>query len=144
MFRSRVDCLKPSFGGAAVLPAVLAVLLSNGMADARAAEGPRVYTNLQVLADTTSNTALLETMKAFSKALGVDCRYCHRTDIRDYATDELEAKRVAREMMRMVRQMNAGPGDGGAGGVPTVSCVTCHQGQPKPPAGAPVPIEVRP
>ncbi|MAE66662.1 MAG: hypothetical protein CMJ18_20530 [Phycisphaeraceae bacterium] len=65
------------------------------------------YKNLQVLPDDITEDELKRTMKDVTKALGVECRYCHRTDQRDYASDEIEKKVVAREMMRMVERIDA-------------------------------------
>ena len=95
-----------------------------------AQEGPRQFTNLQTLPEDITTDALLKTMKRLTKALGVDCRFCHRTDIRDFATDEIEAKRVARQMMEMVDRINRELS--GRPDAPEVTCLTCHRGRRKP------------
>jgi Photosynthetic reaction centre cytochrome C subunit len=84
------------------------------------------FRNLRVLPDDIGRQELTETMKIMTRSLGTDCRYCHRTDIPDFASDGVKAKAVAREMMQMVERMNrASPGL-------TVTCFTCHRGRTKP------------
>ena len=101
------------------------------------AEGPRVFTNLQVLPEDITTAALFENMKRVTKALGVECRLCHRSDIRDFATDEIETKRVAREMMLMVKRLNNELPAAGTDEASKITCVTCHQGQRVPTGAAP-------
>jgi len=97
-----------------------------------AAPEPRNFTNLQVLSADVSTAQLLETMRDMSLALGAQCNTCHRTDIRDYASDEIEAKRRAREMMRMTVQMNSWARQNRAAEQAELSCIGCHRGQLKP------------
>lgn len=69
------------------------------------------------------------TMQYFSAALGWQCQNCH---VRDRATGEFsyeaekKEKTVAREMIELVRTVNAG--DFGA----KINCATCHQGHNEP------------
>jgi photosynthetic reaction center cytochrome c subunit len=61
----------------------------------------------------------------------VGCNYCHNAP--DYASDVKYTKRVARQMLRMVRHINADwtqhvKANGNTG----VTCYTCHRGQPIP------------
>ena len=95
--------------------------------------------NLQVLPSDISHDDLMMVMGDFSSALGVGCKHCHlRADGEevqfDYSSDELEAKTVAREMMRMTRVINEDllPRTGRGDTVVQVQCVTCHHGQPRP------------
>ena len=80
-------------------------------------------------------------MKAQSKALGVECDYCH--DVPDMASDKNEKKVIARKMMQMQNEINDKWIKGWKGADKAkVTCGTCHQGHeepPKftPPAGAP-------
>jgi len=67
-------------------------------------------------------------MIQFNDALGVTCRDCH--DLRDFADDGKEMKLVAREMMKMQRELNETwfpdrEED-------AVTCFTCHQGSLEP------------
>lgn len=95
--------------------------------------------NLQVLPSDISHDDLMAMMGDFSSALGVGCKHCHlRTDGDesrfDYSSDELEAKTVAREMIRMTGVINEDllPRTGRGDSVVLVQCVTCHHGQPRP------------
>lgn len=69
------------------------------------------------------------TMQYFDAALGWQCQNCH---VRDRATGvfsyeaEKKEKTVAREMIELVRTVNAG--DYGA----KINCATCHQGHNEP------------
>ena len=91
----------------------------------------RDYENLQVLPQDITASELFANMKRLTIALGVYCNSCHRNDVRDYASDEIVMKQKARDMMRMVEQMNAGlPAD--ATDDAKVTCFTCHRGKLKP------------
>ena len=88
-------------------------------------------------------------MMHFSKALGVNCTYCHNTrNFRDW--DGSPPQRVtAWHGIRMVRQLNndyleplnatfPASRKGPTGDVAKVYCATCHQGAYKPVYGAPM------
>ena len=70
-------------------------------------------------------------MMTFNQALGVTCRDCH--DLRNFAADDNELKRVAREMMRMTKGINETWFPDAEEEI--VTCFTCHQGQLHPPRG---------
>mgnify|MGYP005810832823 CR=1 FL=1 len=57
------------------------------------------------------------------------CAYCHKPNA-SFAADDLYTKQVARQMLRMVRDINANARHVGETGV---TCYTCHRGQPVPP-----------
>lgn len=110
---------------------------------AAAAQVPERFTNLQVLPDTISRSALTAQMRGFSFALGVRCSYCHAVSDAlnqpsdDFAADTKPTKARAREMMRMVRDLN----DVYLARLPErrtpnvgVACATCHGGVPRPEA----------
>ena len=108
--------------------------------------------NLQVLPKETPQAQVLQTMQAFTAALGVQCVHCHvqagggrRAGRRrrgprprrggapafDYASDDKPQKKAARQMMLMVREIN--PKVVAAVGkaedmTARVGCVTCHRG----------------
>ena len=67
-------------------------------------------------------------MVTLNDALGVQCRDCH--DLRNFASDEPPLKLVAREMMKMEKELNE---KWFADSESQVSCFTCHQGQRIPP-----------
>jgi hypothetical protein len=117
-----------------------ACLLPTG---ARGAEEQKaVFQNLQVLPPDISREALMDLMRfEFVGGLGVRCTHCHvGTEGRplseyDFPSDSKPAKRTARSMLRMTRQINeqflAGLEERGDPPV-RVQCVTCHRGQTRP------------
>jgi hypothetical protein len=91
--------------------------------------------NLQVLAKDMPRPQVIQVMQAFTGALGVECNYCHVQEGRggrnDFAADDKPAKKTAREMMKMTREINDKlPNLVGkaAGSATTVVCATCHRG----------------
>ena len=90
--------------------------------------------NLQVL-DFESDRKLKKYMKTIGKDLGVKCKFCH--DINDKSIDT-DHKLVAREMMKMQRDLNKGffahIGDSLLKKENTlqISCWTCHRGSKEP------------
>ena len=93
------------------------------------AEGSSAPKNLQVLPKSTTKEQIKATMKGISKALGVECDHCH--EVPDMASDKLEPKKIAREMMKMTDELNAKwikKVDAKA----EVTCNTCHRGNAKP------------
>lgn len=82
--------------------------------------------NLQVFPKNTSKKDLKKAMKKVSKALGVQCDFCH--DMENFAKDS-KHKEIARDMMRMVNSINKKyfrKSDH------KVSCMTCHRGKKHP------------
>ncbi len=72
-------------------------------------------------------------MRNFSMSLGVRCEHCHvETDTkRDFAADDKDAKKIAREMMAMAGTINTTLKDKVGPMRPElvkVGCVTCHHG----------------
>ena len=107
-------------------------LLASGAA---LADAPALK-NLQVLPKTTTKDDIKAIMRAQSKALGVECDFCH--DVPDMASDKLETKKIARQMMKMTMEINDKwiKGMKDADKHP-VTCGTCHQGKDQPPAFIP-------
>jgi len=74
-------------------------------------------------------------MRSFASALGVRCTHCHAGPTAgslegvDFATDELEPKKVARAMWKMTDAINGKllPATGRSS-LTQVRCVTCHRG----------------
>jgi hypothetical protein len=99
--------------------------------------------NVKVLPADISVNALVDTMKAFTRALGVRCTYCHvgkegdPLSTYDFASDERPEKGKAREMLRMVTAINgeylAKLATRREPAI-VVHCATCHRGvaQPRP------------
>jgi tetratricopeptide (TPR) repeat protein len=104
---------------------------------------PERLENLKVLPKAMPVRALLDTMRSFTRALGVRCSYCHvgqegqNLSTYDFKSDEKPAKEKARTMMRMVTAINAEH-------LPKLperrqppiaaTCATCHRGiaEPRP------------
>src|SRR5690349_14269061 len=67
------------------------------------------FHNLQVLSPNITHDELIATMRGYARALGTRCDHCHvqtATEPRpqfDFPSDAKPEKKVAREMMRMVR-----------------------------------------
>ncbi len=84
-----------------------------------------VFKNLKVLNDTPSDL-LLPSMQFITSSLGVHCEYCHVENA--FAKDDKKPKQTAREMMRMVEEINRTKFQGKQ----EVTCYSCHRGSPKP------------
>ena len=131
-----------------VLPAIL-------VAQARKFP-PDSLVNTQVIPHGTPVTQVIGTMRNFAGDLGVRCQFCHvgregmPLDQFDFASDDKREKLVARQMMRMVAEINRRldtlPGHGAqhpaghdhagatatAPPAPLVTCRTCHHGVSRP------------
>ena len=136
----RLIRLVPLVAVATIIPAVAA-------AQGRGGEPPK---NLQVLPTDMPRNQVTAIMRNFAMALGVRCEHCHAPDPNaqetggrggrggpplDYALDTKEEKKVAREMLKMVNDINSKY-------LPTtgrtfdefnrVTCETCHRGLARP------------
>ncbi len=101
------------------------------------AQVPDEFTNLKIFPKDIGKRELMSVMREFSGALGVRCSFCHKgpdnLEGMDFATDELEHKRVTRAMMKLTQEIN----DKllptiGRDSVMRVRCVTCHRGIAEP------------
>jgi tetratricopeptide (TPR) repeat protein len=96
--------------------------------------------NVQVLPKNISRKELVTIMKSFTSALGKRCAFCHvetTPDEFNFPSDEKHEKKTARAMILMTRAIN----DQYLKNMPlqdepriTVTCATCHHGQPRPQA----------
>ena len=68
---------------------------------------------------------VIPAMQFMSASLKVDCDYCH---MKDRASDDLEPKRTAREMIALQRDINKR----NFGGRNQITCATCHAGHVRP------------
>ena len=101
---------------------------------------PDSLANTQIIARTTPVMQVIGTMRNFTFDLGVRCQYCHvgeegqPLDRFDFVADRKRTKLVARQMMRMVQEINRRldslPGRATAG--LQVTCNTCHRGTSRP------------
>jgi len=105
---------------------------------------PARMTNAQVLPPDTPPDRLRDTMRGFTRALGVRCSFCHVGEegaplsTYDFASDANPKKAIARGMMTMTWQLNrqtlpAIPGLS----EPRVTCFTCHRGATEPATAPP-------
>jgi photosynthetic reaction center cytochrome c subunit len=80
--------------------------------------------NVKLLTNLT-DAELQRTMNLMRASLGTHCDYCHVIQKEwDFASDDKPAKTRAREMIRMVMEINRATFAGQA----VVSCYTCHRG----------------
>lgn len=102
---------------------------------------PDSLKNVQALPEGTTVKQVVETMRGFTRALGVRCTYCHvgtegqPLEAMDFVADTKAAKKNARTMIRMTQAINKEQ-------LPhlierlepnvTVSCATCHRGVTRP------------
>jgi len=103
---------------------------------------PENPANLQVLPADIGPERLQMVMQSFTRSLGVRCSFCHvgQGDFLnwDFASDQNAHKDVAREMMRMTRELNEGLLAEVEGlhevepGTFRVTCWTCHRGDASP------------
>jgi hypothetical protein len=95
--------------------------------------------NVQILTGLT-RPEIQRVMNEMAAGLGVHCHYCHATDDSRGASDTKPQKARAREMIRMVMDLNARH----FGGQPVVTCFTCHNGKPHPALTPPLPQAIPP
>lgn len=124
-----------------LLTTVLGLACTTGVGAAQATGKfpPDSLVNTHIIARTTSPTAVWGTMRTFAAALGVGCTHCHigrdgaaLAEI-DYISDEKRTKLVARQMMRMVAEINRRLDTLPSTPSPqAVTCETCHRGVPRP------------
>lgn len=101
---------------------------------------PDSLVNVKVIPKSTPVQEVIGAMRNITFALGVRCQFCHLGEEGqplarfDFASDEKRTKQVAREMMRMVqdinRRLDSLPGRTATG--LQVACVTCHRGISRP------------
>lgn len=97
--------------------------------------------NLKVLPKNISPQELRQTMRSFSLELGLGCEDCHvgeagqPVDTFDFASDDRALKATARQMIRMLADINdrqLGELDRPRAERVAVRCATCHRGLSKP------------
>ncbi len=127
----------------AVLSAVLAFPAASVLAQAPVpSPAPaHTYENLKVLPAGIGHDDLIKVMGGFTRALGVNCAYCHvasngrRPAADEFKLDTKDEKNVARVMMRMTDDINTRqlPLTGkDPAHLQKVTCATCHGGLPEP------------
>ena len=108
-----------------------ALVLAGSVAFAQPTAAPPPERNLQVLPRDIPQAQLMQAMQSMSRALGVQCGYCHVPG--DFRSDANGHKNIARGMMRLTQRLNQEllPEIPGLG-EPQVSCFTCHRGEAQP------------
>ncbi|MFI5231407.1 MAG: c-type cytochrome [Gemmatimonadales bacterium] len=101
---------------------------------------PDSLVNTRVISHATPVISVIGTMRNFTSYLGVRCQYCHVGEEGqpltqfNFVSDQKRTKLVAREMMRMVEDINhrldSLPGRATPG--LQVTCNTCHRGTSRP------------
>ncbi len=101
---------------------------------------PDSLVNTQVIPHATPVNQVIGTMRNFTSNLGVRCQFCHEGEEGqpltsfNFASDAKRTKLVARQMMRMVadinRRLDSLPGRTTPGLM--VTCGTCHRGVSRP------------
>jgi len=98
--------------------------------------------NLKILPKDISDAKLDSIMQSYTKALGVQCSFCHvqtnsTNDSLSFMSDDQPMKDNARGMMKMVIDINKTYFYFDKNTKPeylnVVHCKTCHQGEPIPP-----------
>jgi len=123
----------------ASLAAVTAPLAAQGGGPPQQQGPPK---NLQVLPKDMTRGQVVQVMRGVAGALGVRCDYCHvegpdkTFQTMDFASDDKDTKKTAREMMKMAMDINTKYLTETMGRTLTersqVRCVTCHHGIAKP------------
>lgn len=101
---------------------------------------PEKPKNLQVLNKDWPGSRLSPVMRGFTRSLGVRCSYCHvgeegkPLDTYDFVSDKNPNKDRAREMLRMLGDVNSHLKKIEPSGDQRVNmwCHTCHRGRPRP------------
>src|SRR5437868_6898953 len=89
-----------------------------------------VFKNVQILKGIPVNQ-FMETMGFFAASLGLNCVYCHTTQSLedwDHFADDIPRKRMARNMIMMVNDINKTK----FGGRRALTCYSCHRGAETP------------
>ena len=99
----------------------------------------QVQKNIQVLQG-LPQSQLIPVMNFMSTSLGVRCTFCHVNNAGqwDFAADTKPEKGTAREMIKMVQNVNKTTFRGNT----EVSCWTCHRGRTHPETVPPLPVAV--
>jgi len=131
------------FTGSILVGSLLAILLFGLTVVATAQERwqwPEHPKNLQVLPKDMTGEQLRPVMIGFTRALGVRCAHCHvgkegePLSTYDFPADDNPNKNRAREMLRMLKDINAHLAKIEPSAPVRVNmwCGTCHRGRPRP------------
>jgi hypothetical protein len=93
-----------------------------------------VYQNIQVIREPAWR--IPTGMMSLTRWLGVDCSFCHT--LNEFEKDDKEPKKIARQMFKMVHDINEANFPGTEPGNFKVTCWTCHRGSIIPETNQPV------
>jgi hypothetical protein len=107
----------------------------------------RLYKNLKVLPKNTTKKQMDSVMHHFTSSLGVKCNHCHQYNAEqkamDFASDAIDKKNMAREMMKMTQRLNKKYFHVGDSKSLTakleITCYSCHNGKAHPATQPPPP-----
>src|SRR5262245_37760255 len=92
-----------------------------------------VYREIRVLSGVPADRLLRIMDVGYGRSLGVGCSHCHV--VGHWESEDSSRKEVAREMIRLVRHLNAdhlAKIEGLRSDTARVNCTTCHRGTTKP------------
>jgi hypothetical protein len=92
-----------------------------------------VFKNVQLMGDTSAKELLAIMDVGYSVGLGVSCEHCHDED--RWEADEKRPKNAARDMIRMIREINTRlekMENLEVEGQAHINCTTCHRGEKRP------------
>ncbi len=126
----------------AVVTALLGLMVVGMAATRPHDDDDKPKRNLKVLPKDISHEELDKVMDEWKVALGVKCGFCHAqskdstSHHLDFASDAKPEKEIARHMYKMTAKINKkyfsfNKDDKGAV-IPTITCMTCHRGNPHP------------
>jgi hypothetical protein len=96
------------------------------------------FKNIKILKDLPADQ-LQPTMQFIAASLGVQCNFCHVVGPQGgFDKDDKKQKETARDMMRMVNEVNARSFEGR----PQIGCATCHHGRTPPERTPPLAVEM--
>ena len=121
---------------ACLLAAALAVVVVPHAAAQAPSAQPPAPVPAPVPATTPNIVAVVDQMRVFTQALGVECLFCHVDGLNgrlNYRSDDNPRKQVTRSMVAMTADINKMVGLGRVDESATpVTCRTCHRGVPNP------------
>ncbi|HZJ00229.1 MAG TPA: c-type cytochrome [Gemmatimonadaceae bacterium] len=123
-----------------IVVSVLLCIASTASAQVQGKFPPDSLINVKVFPKNTPVADVVGTMRGFAGALGVRCTFCHvgsegqSLGEFDFASDQKRNKLVARQMMRMLAEINARLDTIPEKKQPALSatCMTCHRGVSRP------------
>jgi hypothetical protein len=124
----------PAPPAAAAAPAQTAPAAGTPALHAGEPTAEKKFKNIKVLRSMPASQ-MIPVMHLFEASLGVSCNFCHVTENDQFELDTKKEKAAAREMIRMVMEINKNNFDGQT----VVTCNTCHGGKQRPVPVPPIP-----